>query len=208
MAREVGIVNTALQLIKHSKQITSLTSGTKEANAAEAIFDELRDLVLDMHHWNFATRRQKLARLTGSGDPPVFEFDYAYQLPSDHIRAVSVSDNSDGRGLLIYRIEADRVVTDATEVYLVYIARITDPNAMPPTFRRALSKLIASQLATALAQSTSLQQMLYEQYVDQDLPTAKSIDSLQDFPVDLPESDWITARDGTQLYINPGDPPA
>ena len=208
MASDVGIVNTALQLIKHSKQITSLTSGTKEANAAEVVYDETRDLVLDMHNWNFATRRQKLGRLSGSGDTPVFEFEYSYQLPSDYIRAVSIHDNSDGRGRLVYRLEADRVVTDAEDVYMVYIARITDPNAMPPTFRRALSKLIGSQLATALAQSTRLQQMLYEQFIDQDLPTAKSVDSIQDFPVDLPESDWITARYGNQVYGVPGDPPA
>ena len=63
MASEVQICNIALQLIKHSKQITSLTSGTKEANACEIVYGEMRDLCLDMHHWNFATRRVKLAQL-------------------------------------------------------------------------------------------------------------------------------------------------
>ena len=41
MASEVSICNIALQLIKHSKSITSLTSGTKEANACEAVYDEI-----------------------------------------------------------------------------------------------------------------------------------------------------------------------
>lgn len=80
MASIVGVCNAALQLIKNSKQITSLEQGTKEANACEIIFDEMRDATLEVHNWNFATKRVKLAQLT---DTPEFEWDYAYQLPSD-----------------------------------------------------------------------------------------------------------------------------
>ena len=207
MASEVSIVNTALQLIKHSKQITSLTSGTKEANAAELIYDEMRDFCLDLHHWNFATRRVKLAQLA-EDEAPAFEWDHAYQLPADFIRVISIHEHDHGEDQIPYRIEGFRIVTDADDVYLRYVARIEDPNKMPPTFRRALSKLIAAQLATALSSSVSLSKELFTQFHDQDLPFAKSVDAIQNMADQLPESDFIMARFGGRASYEPGDPPA
>jgi len=207
VASEVSIVNTALQLIKHSKQITSLTSGTKEANAAELIYDEMRDFCLDLHHWNFATRRVKLAQLA-EDEAPAFQWDHAYQLPADFIRVISVHEHDHGEDQIPYRIEGFRIVTDADDVYLRYVARIEDPNKMPPTFRRALSKLIAAQLATALSSSVSLSKELFTQFHDQDLPFAKSVDAIQNMADQLPESDFIMARFGGRASYEPGDPPA
>ena len=207
MASEVGICNIALQLIKHSKQITSLTSGTKEANACEIVYDELRDLCLDMHHWNFATRRVELAQLAAD-QAPAFEWDHAYGLPADFIRVISVHANAHGDDNIPYKIEGDQILTDADELYLRYVARVEDPNKMPPTFRRALSKIIAAQLATALSQSTSLGKELFAQFHDQDLPFAKSTDAIQNYADQLPESDFIMARFGGRATYEPGDPPA
>lgn len=191
MASEVSICNAALQLVKHGKQITSLTQGTKEASACELIYAELRDLVLESHQWNFATKRLQLPRLTTA---PVFEWDYAYGLPADFLRSVSVHRDSDGRTGIVYKIEGATIVTDCQAIYLRYIARVTDPNLMTPSFRLALAKLIASRLAVALDQSASRSERLYGEYVDQDLPAAKSADAVQDYPDQLPESEWITGR--------------
>ena len=205
MASEVSICNIALQLIKHSKSITSLTSGTKEANACEAVYDEMRDLLSEMHHWNWCTKRQKLGQLSTT---PAFEWDYEYELPADFLRAVSVHEHNDGTDAVPYKLEDGKIMTDADDVYLRYIARVVDPNQMPPTFRRALSKLIASQLATALAQSVSLSKELFDQFHDQDLPMAKSADSIQNYADQLPESDFIMVRHGGRQSYEPGDPPA
>jgi hypothetical protein len=203
MASEVGIANAALQLIKNSKTISSFSEGTKEANAVDIIYDEVRDIMLDMHTWNFAVVRKKLGRLDTT---PAFEWDYEYGLPSDFIRVVSVHNNSDARDRLPYKVEGGKILTDAQDVYLRYIARIGDPNEMPPTFRAALSKLLASRLAVTLAQSTSLSKEMYAQFIDEDLPTAKSVDAVQDYPDQLPESEWVTTRFGGRAYYNPGDP--
>ena len=77
--------------------------------------------------------------------------------------------------------------------------------AEPPRQSTALSKLLASRLAVALAQSMSLSEKLYEQFLDKDLPTAKSVDSLQDYADDLPESSWVTARSGNSRDYEPGE---
>jgi len=207
MASEVSICNIALQLIKHSKQITSLTSGTKEANAAELVYDEMRDLLLDMHHWNFATRRVQLGQLSADS-APAFEWDNAYQLPADFIRVMSVHEHDTGDDMVAYKIEGDQILADADEIYLRYVGRVEDPNKMPPTFRRALSKLVAAQLATALSSSVSLSKELFAQFHDQDLPFAKSTDAIQNFADQLPESSFISARFGGGRSYEPGDPPS
>lgn len=207
MASEVSICNIALQLIKHSKQITSLTSGTKEANAAELVYDEMRDLLLDMHHWNFATRRVQLGQLSADS-APAFAWDHAYQLPADFIRVMSVHEHDTGDDMVAYKIEGDQILADADEIYLRYVGRVEDPNKMPPTFRRALSKLVAAQLATALSSSVSLSKELFAQFHDQDLPFAKSTDAIQNFADQLPESSFISARFGGGRSYEPGDPPS
>ena len=79
---------------------------------------------------------------------------------------------------------------------------------MPPTFRRALSKLVAAQLATALSSSVSLSKELFAQFHDQDLPFAKSTDAIQNFADQLPESSFISARFGGGRSYEPGDPPS
>ena len=202
MASEVSICNAALQLVKHTTQITSLSQGTKQATACEVIYEEMRDTLLEMHTWNFATSRVKLARLVAT---PVFEWSYGYQLPADFLRAVSVHENANSFGATPYKIEGGHINTDATDLYLRYIQRVSDPNLMPPTFRSALTKLLGSRLAVALAQSMSLSEKLYAQFLDQDLPTAKSTDAVQGHADDLPESSWISARYGGARNYEPGE---
>ena len=79
-------------------------------------------------------------------------------------------------------------------MYLKYVSRVEDPNMMTPMFRVALSKLLASRLAVALAQSPALSKELYTQFIDQDLPMAKSADAIQDLADQLPESGWVSVR--------------
>jgi hypothetical protein len=67
--------------------------------------------------------------------------------------------------------------------------------------------LIASRLAVALANSASRAIDLEKMLEDIDLPRAKSADSIQDDPDQLPESDWITARRGDDRFsVDPETP--
>ena len=204
MASEVGIANAALQLIKNSKQITSIEQGTKEANAVEVMFTELRDAMLETHNWNFAVKRVKLGQLSTT---PAFEWKYGYELPADFLRVVSVHNNSSGRDRIPYKIEGGQINSDAADLYLRYVSRVTDPNLMPAAFRLAFSKLLASRLSVTLSGSASLSKEMYDQYISEDLPSAKSADSIQDFADQLPESEWIGVRSGQRHFYEPGDPP-
>ena len=193
MADVVGICNSALAKIGAAR-IVSLTEGSKNANVCAEQYDKLRDDLLRGHVWNFAIRRVKLARLA---EDPAFGFARAYQLPADWLRTVSVHDTARAdpaaRQGVRYRIEGRRLLSDAEEVYLRYVARVADPNAMPPDFREALAALLGRELAVPLAQSVNLQQVLDEQFRRR-LRRARSVDAVEDFPEDLPAGRWVAVR--------------
>lgn len=201
MADIATICNAALQMVKNSKTITGLTQGTKEANACAVCFEELRDALLEMHTWKWAKKRVKLAQLT---ETPEFGWQYAYEKPADFIRAVSVHRGSAGTDNVPYSMEGTAIYADCSDLYLSYVRRVTDPNEMSPNFRSALAKLLASRLAVALVQSPSLSKELYDQFLTQDLPTAKGVDSIQNYVDQFPESDWVTVRNGGFTGYRPG----
>lgn len=205
MATEAGIINVAMFQIHYDKRIASRTEGTKAANAADEIYDETRDELLEMHKWNFAAWRAQCAE---DSTTPATEWDHQYVLPSDFVRLTQVADNTDMLGRVEYQLEGGKILTDATKCYIKYVRRVTDPNLMTPTFRAAFSKLLASRLAVVLSNSSALSEAKYKEFLDQDLPTAKSVDALQDQPERLPESDWVTARTGDDIdrVIDPAEP--
>ncbi len=194
MASVVGIANIGLTAIGQTN-ITSLTQGTKTANAVNTIYDELRRNML-VHPWNFATVRAQLAR---SATAPTYEFNYAYVLPSDHIRTISVHNNDEGVGTIYYKEEQvndQRVIlSDDENVYLRYVKDEDDPNLMPADFRYALSMAIARDLAIPIASSTQLYET-YSNIATRALNKAKSTDALGNFPERRPSGSWVTSRSG------------
>ncbi|MEX2450200.1 MAG: hypothetical protein WD407_05030 [Rhodospirillales bacterium] len=190
MTSDVGICNSALIKIG-AKTITSLTEGSKNANACNEQFGKLRDDLLRSHHWNFATKRVQLARLT---ETPDFGFDYAYALPSDWLRTVSVHDNDTGAGTVVYRIEGARLHTDADRVYLRYIARILDPNRMPSDFQEALAALLAWEMAIPIAQSNTLSELMRQRF-ERTARRARSVDAIEDVPERFPDGSWVSERE-------------
>jgi len=191
MPSVVGICNSALRKIG-ATTITSLEQGTKNANYCNDRYAELRDSLLEMSQWNFAVKRKKLAQLD---ETPVVKFDYAYSLPPDYIRAISVHDSNEGIGIVDHKIENGKVLSSANEVWMTYVSLVTDPNLMSPLFREALAFLIAVEAATAIAQSRTMAEQLYRQFRDI-LRRARSSDSLADLPDRMPAGSWRTQRSG------------
>jgi len=203
MPGETDVINTGLSHIG-ATAIVSLTDGSKSANEASKVYTEIRDRLLRSHDWNFATKRQKLAQ---SATAPAFEFDYAYPLPSDWIRTTSVHNNDAGHGTILYRMEIVNgqrcIVTSASECYLRYVYRVTDPNLMSPDFRAALEYTIADALAIPLASSNTLQEKM-EDKARRALAAARSSDGMGQFPEQRPRGSWAGVRGGNRLsdYLN------
>lgn len=190
-------------MAKNSKRIGSLTENTKEANVCAEIYFDFRDQLLEMHYWNFAVGREQL--VVDVEDVPTFGFEFAFQLPLDFSKIRSVYGNSEGRGLIPYKHEDDNILTDSTECYLIYAKRITDPNRMSALFRRALSRMMSANLAMVLSNSASRSEALEKQFENTDYPRAKSSDSIQDYPDQLPESEWVTTRYGGFRDFEPAE---
>lgn len=203
MASEVGIINVALRKLGAST-ITSRTDDTAEAIAANGQFDDLRDTLLRGHPWNFAIRRVQLAQ---SANTPASEFDYQYPIPTDYLRTLVVSDSDVGKTTIDYRIgshssDGTVILSDADQIFLTYVAQITDPNEMPPDFRRALSLALAVDLCVTLTNSATLMERIAEEAQSM-LRVAKSTDAIEDFPEQRQNGSWVDSRGGGYPYYWP-----
>ncbi len=195
MVSTTDVVNVALRRVGASR-IVSLTEAEDSASftVANDLFDEVLDDLLRQHAWNFATKRAKLAQLA---DEPTFEFDHAYAMPAGWIRTVSVHPNSAGAGTMFYReeqLDDKRVIlTSADEVYLRYIARVTDANLWPPDFRNAMSMTLARDFAIPLGNSNTLHQN-FDSLSRSAVARARSTDSMGSSPERRPRGSWVTRR--------------
>lgn len=193
MTAIVDVVNVALRFVGASR-ITSLTEDSTSAVVANDLIDEVIDDLLRQHAWNFATKRVKLAQLTA--EPP-FEFDHAYAIPSDWLRTVSVHSNENATQRIFYReelLDDQKVInTSADELWMRYIARITDPNLWAADFRKAVSTALARDLAIPLANSNTLLKLLSDRS-DRTLARARSTDAMGSSPERRPRGSWVTRR--------------
>ncbi|OAN50694.1 hypothetical protein [Magnetospirillum moscoviense] len=158
-----------------SGTIASFDEGTAESEVAGNLYPSVRDGLLSSHNWTFATGQVSLARLVAS---PVADFDNAFQLPADFLRALSAGVDR-GRGLT-YRILADRLHTNADDVVMTYVYRPDEIN-FPPFFDQALIARLAAEFCIPLTESTSRAQFLFGQAEDE-FRRAKSIDAQQHSP--------------------------
>lgn len=194
MASEIDIVNSALRKIG-ADTITSFDEGTNNANVADDQYPNLRDYILRSHTWNFATKLKKLAR---SATVPAFEWDHQYPLPSDWLRVVTIADNDAGHGTVRYEIGYDDddgnvIFADVDELWMRYIARITDTNRMSADFREALSYALASEFAISIVNSNTLHDRMVDRF-KRVLRRARSADGMEDYPKEFPLSSWAGVR--------------
>lgn len=90
---ELGIINLALGRIG-VKAITAddwATPSSTQAVKVAAVWEYIRDEVLEAADWKFAKKRSRLALLE---ETPASDFNYAYRLPQDFLRLASIYPNS------------------------------------------------------------------------------------------------------------------
>ena len=195
MSSETDVANVALRLIGQTP-ITNRTDGTANGNIIDDIFDDIRDDCLRYNPWNFATKRVELAK---SSTAPAFEFDFAYPLPADWIRTVSVHSNDNGYGVILHRMEKTgtqrTIVCSSQQLFLRYIYRETDPTLWSSDFRRVVSLAIARDLAVPIASSNVLQDQLNKQF-ERAMARARSSDGMGGSPEQRPRGSWVDRRGG------------
>ena len=129
-----------------------------------------------------------MPRLVGR---PIADFDYAYQLPGDFLRALSAGPRDDGRGL-DYRIVERRLHTNSSDVTLTYIFR---PNEVtfPPFFDQALIARLSAEFCLPITESTSRADSLHK-LAENSFRQARLIDSQQDVPTRFEDFSLVGVR--------------
>ena len=148
----VEIANRALGRLGKNR-IDSLVSGDDASQYVNTFLGEAVEAVLSARSWSFA-KRVELARRV---DAPAFGYLYAYALPSDLVNLVSIDTDME------YQPEGDSILTDAEAVYLVYVARPTDPGLLPGYIKKAISTHLAALLATPLTSSEGLSALIRQE---------------------------------------------
>ncbi len=151
MASDVDIANSALMDMKQPS-ISSLDQDTGSARTIKAVFEEVRDWVLEQHPWNFARARATLAQL---GSTPLYGYKRAFQLPNDFLTLLGTEPDLD-----VYRVEDGTLLCDVETVNISYIRRVTNPRSMPPHFRAAFAAFLAAKTAATITGSEELRKYL------------------------------------------------
>lgn len=194
-----NICNIALARIG-AKEIASMeNSADREAVLCRRFYHTARRSVLATHHWNGAKRSVQLSQNTSV--TPIF-WDYAYTLPTDFIRIISVHPSDDLNSTCDFTIEnandvdADNVLMSASnQIYIQYVYDNTDLSTMSQGFRDVLAFVLARDLCLALGKSTSKFELTNREY-RRALTNAKSVDGFDDYPQKLADGSWVTTRFG------------
>ncbi|MBE9555015.1 MAG: hypothetical protein IMF05_16235 [Proteobacteria bacterium] len=190
MTSEVAICNAALAKVSNNR-IASLSEGSTAGDLCNEMYERIRDRLLRRHIWNFNKKRVKLGQLAQA---PVFGWTYAYQLPSDWVRNIAIYPDPAGiNPTHDYEVEGRTIAADHADIYLVYGARITDPNDFDEMFREALAYALAVELAVPLAKSATLRDRMNEAFQAY-VMEAQTIDGQDDPPDYAPEPGWATVR--------------
>lgn len=185
MASKVSICNQALTRIGVDT-ITSLTETSEQARLCNVIFDQSLDYLVQLFPWSFALTRAALAE---SSTEPLYEWNHAFQLPTDPycLRVIAVEDD------VAYRKEGRYIYTDNESLSIKYIKRITDINELSPAFIEAMVFYVASQLALPLTQNATMANAMELKYQGA-VAKARLVDSQESPAYEYVEGTWISAR--------------
>lgn len=169
--------------------IASFDDGTAESEIASALFAPVRDSLLSAYSWSFATGQVALTLLE---TPPVADYQNAFQLPADYLRALSAGAGGRGRGLN-YRIARNVLHSNADDITLTYIFR-PEEEEFPPYFDSVLIARLSAEFCIPVTESTSRAEALYR-IADIEFQRARQIDAQQDSPLQIEDFSLIRARE-------------
>lgn len=165
--------NALLQLGK--KPIATFDEGNDRALLCSNFYPDVRDATLRIHPWNCATKRLPLAPSTTE---PVYEFDFAFDMPAEMLRFLE-ADTAAG-----WKIEGQQILANENPLYVKYIFRNENVPSYDALLIEVLTAAMAVKMAYPLTKSTSevqAAQALYKFWFDQ----AKGVDGQEDTPDQL-----------------------
>ena len=201
MPTQLEVWNQALQICGSAGSIPG-TDGvpdpndkSREAELCRTWYDEVVGVVQEGAWWPSSRR---VADLTGRDELEDDEFQFAFDLPDDYLRAWYLKS-----GLPFYI--TDKFLTDDPEPRLVFSFNNTDPNTWPPAQARATTYGLASKLARPLTGHRDLATTL-EGQANYLLLEARAVEANKQQNTFDNIPDWIAARQGGSSrvrYLHP-----
>jgi len=178
----IALCNRALLKIG-AQPIQSFYDDRIEADLALSFYAPIRDAMLSAYPWRFAVAQISLPRLSGQ---PLGDYHYAYQMPNDCLRILSMGGTN-------YRRVGNELHCNSETAIIDYIFRPDDELA-PAYFEIALIARLAAEFCLPLTENSSRAEMLYR-LANTEFEQAKRIDAQQDTPRALDDFSLINARD-------------
>lgn len=195
-------------------RITSFEADqSKEGRIARVIFHPTRRSVLSLCGWNGA---KKAAQLTQMEDTTPTLWAFAFEVPTDLIRLLSVHPSNDPNSTCEYELmyqagsgddeaKCYSVASSSNQLYARYIFDQMDFGALSPGFHDAFVWELARAFAVSLPKSEALTEFT-EKKRRGVITRAKAIDGQEDDQQRMAEGSWSTSRFGRygsrQLFSN------
>jgi hypothetical protein len=181
---EAAICNSALAKIGKSR-INSLSDNTEAARLCAELYPALRDELLRSHPWNFNMARVELAEVSPAPD---FEWDHAFQLPTDCARVFSLNNEVE------WKVEGTYLMVNGSSTAKIrYGQKITDVTLFDATFCEVLAYRLATDLAYALTQSSALADRMDKKFKES-LAQSRSFDGQEGSSERFYADSWQNAR--------------
>ena len=161
-----SICNMALGRIgeKRIADYTDTTENNVPAVLCRLHYEQTRNALLRSHLWRFARKR---AELSANITDPIFEWDYAYDLPADFLRLwiKPFEDNNVGwhNTRYSYSIEGSQLLSNEDEMNIRYISKVTDETKFDPLFVEVFILKLAMKFVMSLTGDKELYMVLGEE---------------------------------------------
>lgn len=171
----VDICNLALDDLKQRPIVNIETPSSDTEFVCARNYDNVRREALFAHPWKFAIFRTQLT--PNPSTTPLFGYAYAYDLPNDYIRMISVGDDYIGDLRQEREIEnnqilaqAGDVIFDGTTLDVRYMRDITDVTKFSPGFVTYFRLLLAIRMSNKFSTSAVIKKGLMDDF--QEVQTA------------------------------------
>lgn len=165
MSERIDIANIALTLLGE-EPITSVDDDSKTALAIKNNYDVARDAALEAYEWSFAITQFKPAL---NEAPPLWMYDYAFDIPSNILRVLAVESQPSFRGSDVldnvsglrhrhqvdHEVQGRQILTSCNPIYCTGIKRIDQEGLFSGLFIHAFAAKLAMLICYAVTESNS-----------------------------------------------------